>query len=275
MRFVFGLVFLMGVLIAGFAAYMAMEQFRGIQAENRALRIKAAQVVETVPVMLAARELRYGQTLRPGDARAVNWPRDAVPENSFNSMEELFGQEGEEPRAIIRTMEPGEIIMQTKVTRFGQDAGVSSRLNAGMRAFTIRVDVATGVSGFLQPGDRVDVYWSGNQNGRGVTKLLLEGVDLIAIDQIADADINRPVVARTITVEVTPITVATLAQAQATGRLSLSLRGAEEEQILGPLEVDQRTLLGLEEEEVIVEEERCYTTIRRNLEVTRLEIPCS
>lgn len=273
MRIIFGLVFLIGIGIAGFAAYMAMQQFKSIQAENRALRVKAAQVVETVPVMLATKELRYGQTLKPGDARETMFPKDAVPENSFTSLEELYGKEGEEPRAIVRTMEPGELIMATKVTRFGQDAGVSSRLNAGMRAFTIKVDVTTGVSGFLQPGDRVDVYWSGNQNGRPVTKLLLEDVDLIAIDQIADADQNRPVVARTITVEVKPLVVATLAQAQATGRLSLSLRGAEEEEILGPLEVTQEDLLGIE---TVVEEEvkKCFTSVRRGVEVQRLEVPC-
>ena len=51
----------------------------------------------------------------------------------------------------------------------GQDAGVSSRLSKGMRAFAIRVDVATGVSGFLRPGDRVDVYWSGTIQGRLLT----------------------------------------------------------------------------------------------------------
>ncbi len=273
MRIVFALVFMFGIGIAGFAVYMAMEQFRGLQAENRILREKASKVVETVPVMLATRELRYGQTLKEGDAVETLFPKDAVPENSFTSIEDLYGKEGSEPRAIVRTMEPGEIIMQTKVTRFGQDAGVSSRLNKGMRAFTIKVDVTTGVSGFLQPGDRVDVYWSGNQQGTPVTKLLLEDIDLIAIDQIADEDANRPVVARTVTVEVRPVTVATLAQAQASGRLSLSLRGAEEEEILGPLQVTQEDLLGIE---TVVEEEqrKCYSRIRRGNAVESFEVPC-
>ncbi|QHQ37233.1 Flp pilus assembly protein CpaB [Algicella marina] len=278
MRIVFALVFLFGIGIAGFAAYLAMEQFKGLQAQNRMLNAKAAKVVETTSVILAKTQLRYGQELRREHAYEVSFPKDAVPENAFTSMEELFGPEDDTPpRAVLRTVDPGEIISDRKVTRFGQDAGVSSMLNKGMRAFTIRVDVLTGVSGFLQPGDRVDVFWSGEQRGRPVTKLLMEDVDIIAIDQSADEDANRPTVARTVTVEVTPLIVATLAQAQASGRLSLALRGAEEEQIMGELlEVTQESMLGLQEEEVVeeVEEEKCFNTIRRELQVTRIEVPC-
>ncbi|WP_112321617.1 Flp pilus assembly protein CpaB [Oceanibium sediminis] len=273
MRIIFALVFLFGIGMAGFAAYMAMQQFRGLQAENRVLRVKASKVVETTPVLLATRELRYGQTLRKGDAKMVSFPADAVPENSFTSLDELFGNDDSEPRQIIRTIEPGEIIMQSKVTRFGQDAGVSARLTKGMRAFTINVNVSTGVAGFLQPGDRVDVYWSGSISGQSVTRLLLQDIELIAIDQVADADTNRPVVASTVTVEVSPMVVATLTQARASGVLALSLRGAEEQEILGPLEVSQSDLLGLEE---IQEEEkkRCFNRVRRGLTVSVNEVPC-
>lgn len=269
MRIIFGLVFVFGISMAGFAAYLAMEQFRSLQNENRQLAAKARLVVDTVPVLLAARELRYGQELAPEDVQEVRFPEGAVPENSFTSMDDLFGNEDAAPREIIRTMEPGEIVLTSKVTKFGQDASVASRLRKGMRAFTINVDVTTGVSGFLQPGDRVDVYWSGNNT----TKLLLEDIELIAIDQIADADVNRPVVARTVTVEVSPIVVATLAQARTTGRLSLSLRGAQESEILGPLEVTQEDLLGVEQ---VVEKEKkkCFNRIRREMQVQVIEVPC-
>ena len=276
MRIIFAFVFLIGIGIAGFAVYMAMERFNQYQAENAELRARAGSAVEMVDVVLATEELRYGQELKRAHARVTKFPKDAVPENSFTSLVDLFGEEGSEtpPRAIVRTMEPGEIIMATKVTRFGQEAGVASRLNAGMRAFTIKVDVTTGVSGFLQPGDRVDVYWSGSQGIKQVTKLLLEDIELIAVDQIADEDANRPVVARTVTVEVTPVVVATLAQAQSTGRLSLSLRGAEEDEILGPLEVTQESLLGIKETVEVEEEKVCTTRVRRGVEFVETVVPC-
>lgn len=274
MRFIFALVFIFGIGIAGFAAYMAMEQFKQLQTENRVLRQKASKVVETVPVLLAARELRYGQKLMPGDAKEVLFPADAIPPNSFTSTEDLFGKEDTKPREIVRTMEPGEVVLQSKVTKFGVPATVASRLKKGMRAFTINVDVTTGVSGFLQPGDEVDVYWTGNIQGQQTTKLLLEKVELIAIDQIADADLARPVVARTVTVEVSPIVVASLAQARTSGRLSLALRGVGEEELLGNVAVNQQDLLGIQE---VVEQEKkkCFNRIRRGNQVQAFEVPCS
>ena len=98
--------------------------------------------------------------------------------------------------------------------------------------------------------------------------------DVIALGyQIADQDTSRPVVARTGTLEVSPIVVAQLAQAQSSGRLTLSLRGVEEEGILGPLVVTQEDLLGIEE---VVEEEKrkCFNRIRRGLSIEIIEIPC-
>jgi len=274
MRFIFALVFLLGIGIAGFAAYMAMEQFKQLQTENRVLRQKASKVVDTTPVMLATRELRYGEKLLPGDAREVLFPADAIPENAFTSTEDLYGTEESEPREIVRTMEPGEVILQTKVTQYGERATVASRLKKGMRAFTINVDVTTGVSGFLQPGDQVDIYWSGSIQGQETTKLLLEKVELIAIDQIADVDMAKPTVARTVTVEVSPIVVASLAQARNSGRLALALRGVGDEVILGNVAVNQADLLGITE---VVEEvkKKCFTRIRQGTQVQVVEVPCS
>ncbi len=276
MRIIFALVFLVGIGIAGFAAFLAMDQFKVLQAQNSALKIRAAKVVDVTPVILAKAPLRYGQELRREHAYEVSFPADAVPKNAFTSMEELFGPEKDTPsRAILRRIEPGEIISATKVTRFGQPAGVGSMLNKGMRAFTIRVDVLTGVSGFLQPGDKVDVFWSSTQNGRTVTKQLLEGVDIIAIDQNADEDTNRPVIARTVTVEVTPLIVATLAQAQSQGRLSLALRGTEDTTIMGAvLEVTQEDLLGIEEAPEEVEAKVCTQSIMRAGQRTTITVPC-
>ena len=274
MRIVFALVFLIGIGIAGFATYMAMQHFSAVQAQNRALQLRANQVVDTTDVLLAKTKLRYGMELKKEHVYTVRFPVDAVPENAFTTMDELFGAENEEPRQVLRTIDPGEIVSDTKVTRFGQPAGVSSMLKQGMRAFTVRVDVTTGVSGFLRPGDRVDIYYSGDIGGKATTRLLLQDVDIIAIDQSADEDLNRPVVARTVTVEVAPKIVATLAQAQTQGKLSLALRGAEETAIMSTvLEVDQDSILGIEEVQV-VEEKKCYQTIRRGVQDVRSEVPC-
>ncbi|MGR3756739.1 MAG: Flp pilus assembly protein CpaB [Tranquillimonas sp.] len=281
MRAVFALVLLLGVGLAGFAVYMARDFVSASQAQLEVERATRAQIVPTQDVLVVTRPVRYGERLTPQDVRAVRWPQDAIPEGAFTDLAVLFPDEGRQPRAVLRTMEKDEAVLAGKVTEPGEDAGVSSRLSAGMRAFAIRVDVTSGVSGFLRPGDRVDVYWSGdmpNAQGRQeVTKLIEAGVRLVAIDQSADEDRSSPTVARTVTVEATPRQVAGLAQAQNTGRLSLSLVGAEDQGVAEAVEIGQRELLGIEEQEVVqVEREQvCTIKTRRGGEAVEIAIPCT
>lgn len=273
MRFVFLLVLLAGIGLAGFGVYMASEMFNRDQSELKRLRTVLSNQVDLGPVVVATKEMRYGQQLTSDMVKIVEWPVKARPANVFTSIEEILGPEGSKPRAITRLIEPGEAILVSKVTNFGQDAGVSSSLSKGMRAFTIRVDVASGVSGFLQPGDSVDILWSGRDSGRTITRLILEKIKLIAIDQTADGDSNRTMIARTVTVEVAPITVASLAQAQATGKLSLSLRGAEDETASGPIEVDLADIIG--KVETVVQQERvCTIKVRKGAEVVEIPAEC-
>jgi pilus assembly protein CpaB len=160
------------------------------------------------------------------------------------------------------------------VTAPGQDAGVSARLAPGMRAFTIRVDVSSGVSGFLRPGDRVDVYWSGRSEIGEVTQLIEAGVRIIAIDQSADEDRVAPLVARTVTVQVNPQQAAGLAQAQATGNLTLSLVGADDQQVAENVTVNQRQLLGISGPAPVEQRETCTVRTRRGTEFVNIPVEC-
>ena len=108
----------------------------------------------------------------PEDVELVRWPENAIPRGAFTSQEQLFPQGLEVTRSVMRTIEDNEVILAGKITGPGEEAGVSARLEPGKRAFTIRVDVTTGVSGFLRPGDRVDVYWSGRSEIGEVTQLI-------------------------------------------------------------------------------------------------------
>jgi pilus assembly protein CpaB len=282
MRMVFGLVLLVGVALAGGAVYMAKNYIGAYQAELARERAASQKIVPTVPVYVAERGLKYGEPLTLADVRIVDWPENALPEGVFTDEAALFPANTDKQRLVLRPMERNEAIMMVKVTEPGEDAGITSRLEKGMRAFAIKVDVASGVSGFLRPGDRVDVYWTGQANSNGeridVTKLIESSVYLIAVDQSANGDIDEAMIARTVTVSVRPEQVAALAQAQATGRLALSLVGTGDDTVLSTIEIDQRGLLGLAqlEEAVVAEAERiCTIRTRRGAEVVEIPIPCT
>ncbi|AZQ66168.1 Flp pilus assembly protein CpaB [Silicimonas algicola] len=278
MRFVFGLVLLIGIGLAGAAVYMAKDFIGQQQAQLAEAEAAKLAIVPTKDVFVVNKQLRYGQRLTKEDVTTVRWPEAGIPEGAFASEEELFPAGTDSLRSVLRTMEPGEAVMSMKVTEPGQMAGVASRLAKGMRAFAINTDVTSGVSGFLRPGDRVDVYWTGSVgNGQVVTKLIQTNVLIIAIDQSADEDRNSPIVARTVTVELTPQHVAALAQAQSAGRLSLSLLGVEDTTTAEAVEVDLRDVLGIEEQKVVetVEEEKCFVRRRNGEEIISVPIPCT
>lgn len=284
MRMVFGLVLLVGIALAGGAVYLAKDRIAQYQNANAQAQAALAKVVPTKTVYVAQGPLKYGQKLTQKDVRAVDWPENAIPEGTFSAMDVLFPENTDELRVVLRAIEKDEAIMAVKITEPGEDTGLTSRLARGMRAFTIKVDVSSGVSGFLRPGDRVDVYWTGrvnlpdSMNNGEVTKLIEAAVQLIAIDQSAGGELNEATIARTVTVAVSPQQVAGLAQAQSTGKLSLSLVGAEDDTIASAIEVDQRSLLGITAQEAApeaVKEEICTIRTRRGAEVVELPIPCT
>lgn len=288
MRLIFGLVLIVGIGLAGFATYMAknyIDQYRQQLAEERAQRGPA---IETVNVIVARHDLKYGEELTKDAVAMVPYPKNALPEGVFTTAESLFPENARGPREVLRRMQAREVILAAKVTEPGEPAGISARLAPGMRAFAIEVDATRGVSGFLRPGDAVDVYWTGRignaelrtegDSSGDVTKLIESQMQLIAIDQNADEDITEARVARTVTVSATPQQVAALAQAQATGRLSLSLVGATDDTVADVIEVDQTRLLGIQaraEPAPEREEERCVVRSRRGSEVVITEIPCT
>lgn len=279
MRLVFALVLVLGVGLAGFAVMMAKDRFDQYQTVVATQQQKLAKAVDVVEVFVMAKPIRYGEKITEDSVRKVRWPKNAVPEGAYIDKAVLFPDEDGRLRTATRAMEANEPVLAVKVTAPGQDAGVSSRLSKGFRAFAISVNVTSGVSGFLRPSDRVDIYWSGTSKGQEVTKLILPSVQIIGIDQNADMDRNAPTIARTITVEVTPQQVAGLAQAQRTGSLSLSLVGASDEAFVGNIEIDQNELLGIVEEEEVVEraevKEVCTIRTRRGSEVLEIPIPCT
>lgn len=273
MRMIFVLVLLAGVGLAAFAVSIAKDRFDQYQA---ALAELSDAIVPTTDVFIVTRQVRYGEFLRPTDVRAIRWPSDHVPFGVFTDIERLFPPDSNEPRMVLRAMEMNEPVLISKVTAPGEDAGVASRLEQGMRALALRVDVSSGVSGFLRPGDRVDVYWTGSgREGDRITRLIRPNVQIIAIDQIDDADRNNPTIPRTITITAEPADIAALTQAQASGTLTLALVGVRDFEDSDEVEVSTDQLLGAVAVEATDAPRICTVRTRRGADVVVMQVPCT
>jgi len=282
MRMIFALVLLVGVALAGGAVYLAKGQIGQYKTAIARAEAAKSQIIPTQTVFVVNRALKYGEKLAKADVRAVDFPVTAIPAGHYNDINVIFPENTDQPRIVLRPIEKDEVLLAVKVTRPGEDAGITSRLERGMRAFAINVDVSSGVSGFLRPGDRVDVYWTGSIGGgesrQEVTKLIETNVALIAVDQ-RSGNVEGAQIARTVTVAITPEQVASLAQAQSSGRLALSLVGVGDDvAIAGDIEVNQRDLLGIQatvEAPAPAAEKVCTIRTRRGADVVNLPIPCT
>ncbi len=282
MRMIFGLVLVVGLALAGVAVYMAqgyISQSQTALQREREMRAKTGPLVEVYVVNKAK---NYGDLLTKDDVQLIWWPENTLPESIFRDEATLFPNGGKEPRYVLRQMEKFEPLMAIKVTEPGEPAGLTGQLAKGMRAFAVKVDVASGVSGFVQPGDRVDIYWTGASAGTEgeMTRLIESMVKIIAVDQTADGGAGGAMVARTVTVVASPEQVGRLAQAQATGRLALALVGSGDDTVNGKIEVDGNALLGIieqpEQQIVAVEIEKiCTVRTRKGAEVLEMPIPCT
>ena len=220
--------------------------------------------VESVQIVVAASQLKYGNKLRREHLRLVDWPVSAVPEGSFRSIEDLLGAEKKvgkdgkefeviEDRVVLRAIEINEPILTSKVTGFGGRASLSTLITPGMRATTIRVNDVNGVAGFVLPGDRVDILLTrgGKRGGGGglTTDIMLQNMKVLGIDQDANEDRSKPAVVRAVTLEVTTLQAQKLTLAQKVGTLSLALRHVN---TVGAIATETVTLRDLKEGEANV-----------------------
>jgi len=105
-------------------------------------------------------------------------------------------------------------------------------------AVTVRVDDIIGVAGFLLPGNRVDILSTRQESGnkRAITETILQDVKVLAVDQTASTDKDRPVVVRAVTLELKPSESEQLVKATTEGTLQLTLRNPLDSELVAKKE---------------------------------------
>jgi pilus assembly protein CpaB len=203
-----------------------------------------AQAREVAAIVVARGEIAYGAPIHFEMLRLQEWPKDAIPPEAFISLEEVLGTGDQEPRRARRSLVAGEPVLRTKVSRFGEKVTIADIIDPTKRAMAIRVNDVSGVAGFVTPGDRVDILLTRRlDNDNMITTTVLQHIVVRGTDQLADVDVDKPNVVRTVTIEVTPEEAQRVALAQEAGTLSLTLRNlsASARPELRALSVDELT----------------------------------
>ena len=207
---------ILSLLLAIFAAWVANNW---IQSRAAALANSSAGVSK---VAVADIEIPFGTKIEARHVSTMDLPTGNVPEGAYTDLDRVVGKIA---RSVIFS---GEILLPGRLADAGSGSALAAVVEKNMRAVTVRVDDVVGVGGFLLPGNRVDVLASRRDQTVMITETILSNIKVLAVDQTAATDENKPVVVRAVTLEVTPAQAETLIKGKEAGTIQLTLRNPED-----------------------------------------------
>lgn len=225
------------------------------------------QKLRTVPVVVAASDIKSGTKLEAVMLKLVDWPAESAPEGVYADVNTVIGQK---PPVLLQETKRGEIILPYKLSPHGARGGLPAMIPEDMRAVTIPVNEITGVAGFVAPGDFVDVLHTSaieRDDKLPVTRVLLQNVQVLGVDQTSSEDKAEPKVVNAITLLVNTENGQRLTLAISTGQLSLLLRNEFDASLLETKEVTWKQLVPAVPEpvraKVVKRERRTVVVIKR------------
>ncbi len=245
-------VILLGAIVFGGLAVFASSRY--IQQTISVERAKLNPQVEMIDVVVAKAELERGTNVGSENMAIRQVPREFVPGTAVTP-EQFANVEG---ARLAVDMRSGEILLRG--TLEGADtATFATKVREGVRAMTVSVDEVNSISGMLQPGDRIDLFFTARPpQGPGArqqppeqTLVLMQNVLLLATGRQVRPSIGengQPGATRsysTITIEATPRDAQRLILAQKSGSLTAVLRGPEDKEPLVAASMDSRDLFGM------------------------------
>ncbi len=213
-------------IVLGLAAVQSGRTWLDRQMDERARQLDSRNQVKPqalTTMVVASQQLRFGNELSRGMLKEVPWAATELPAGAFAKVEDVF--KGNARRLAVSAIENNEPILEAKITGPGQKANLAAIIEDGKKATTVRVDDIVGVAGFILPGDRVDVLLTRKDGeSNAVSDIILQNIKVLGIDQKADDRLDKPSVARAVTLEVSTQQAQRLTVAHNVGTLSLILR---------------------------------------------------
>ena len=228
------LIVMVGALVFGLlAAFSVSRYLSSAQANNNVTKIAVAKV-----------DIPMGTKIIPEQVGEVEFPSNSIPDGAFESADKLVG------RVTVVQIAARETITDAKLAPEGTDGGLTAIIPEGYRAMTVKVDDASGVSGFIQPGALVDVVVvidpkENSINQDPISKVVLQNIKVLANAQNMDKPKNEreATTVKAVTLQVTPEQAEKLALAANEGKLQLIMRNSIDQTDTQTTGINKRSLL--------------------------------
>lgn len=222
------------IVVAGITAFVA----RSLVSTPEIAQTTIVQQMESeVQILVSTRDIQTGYFLKKDDLEWQSWPGDNINDNytrkesdatAISQTETFIGSVAKAPLAA------GEPILNGRVVKPGARGFMAAVLKPGYRAVSISINSRTGISGFIFPGDSVDILLThsvteentGEEDSTQIqaTETVLEDIRVLAIDTQMTNETNTPSIGKIATFEVSPKQAQKIALMTRMGELSLALR---------------------------------------------------
>lgn len=214
------------------------------------IREAAPVIRRNTSILVSLSDIARGQVLTGGDIALRTVSAGQVPDGALHNIADA------QWRVALAPIAAGSPITVSQISTAALD-GISVRVPAGYRAYAIAVSEADIAGGFLQVGDRVDLYVTlpgalfgdrvSADGARDMSRsaLLLQGVQVLAVGtklQTKGDDAQTGV--RTVTVALQADALAKVALARRLGNVSFALRNPADRAEIRETTADIGTILG-------------------------------
>jgi pilus assembly protein CpaB len=195
--------------------------YNWLQSKNVSTKTTAG----TQSVAVAMIDLPGGTVLNSAMIKTVPFLDGSLPQGTFFS--DAAALEGKVVMSQVKAYEP---ILKSRLAPDDiSTGGVAAVIDPKKRAMAVKVDKVIGVSGFVHPGNHVDVLVTLNKTDKdatAITKIVLQNIMVLAAgtEMEQTSKNEKPVAVDVITLELMPEEAEKLAYAASQGKVQLALR---------------------------------------------------
>ncbi|MCY2974182.1 MAG: Flp pilus assembly protein CpaB [Planctomycetota bacterium] len=149
-------------------------------AASQVVQDRPSQAIETVDILVAANDIAVNTRISPERFVLEKWPRDRLPVGFVQDPKLVEG------KFTNQRLFQGEPLLERKINTSRES--VAQTIPVGYRVFDFAVDKDRGATGYIQPGDRVDVHGFFDKGGKLLESksiLVIENVEVFMVDGIA------------------------------------------------------------------------------------------
>ncbi len=185
-------------------------------------------------IFVAVTDIGLGDLVTAQMLKLEQWPKDKIPQGAITRIEDVEG------RRTRTKLYAGEPILENRLLGKGaSQQGATALIPKGYRVVPVSVNLVSGGSSLILPGDRVDVMVHfvrdpSRDIPETVTRTILQDIKVFAVNDVigleSEKDNSKSIAAKTISLLVTPEQAAKITLASQLGTIQLVMRSPEDDQ---------------------------------------------